>query len=411
IASGVNDHSVHEIVWYKRTFQKPEHQPDENILLHFGAVDFQSTVWINNQEIGGNTGGHVPFSFDITPYVTAGENTLTVRVYDGQDARQPRGKQSVSGRSEYIDYHCTTGIWQTVWLEVVPIMRIDDIRITPLVQENCFSITSILHAPTMRWQLEIAIFDEGHEIVRVSKESNAAVISMRIPLDYPKLWSPDNPHLYTFEVSLASNGKVHDCITSYGGLREIRIDGNTLLFNNEPLYLAMVLDQGYWPESGLTAPTDAAMRKDVQIMKRYGFNGCRKHQKIEDPRWLYWCDKLGLLVWSEMANARAWDSQAEQWLLAEWERAIRRDYNHPSIVAWVPMNESWGVSGLHDDHPGQFAYIEHIVTTTRRLDSTRPVVDNDGWEHTDITDMCTLHDYTPNSSKLKDRYHSMITEG
>jgi len=173
----------------------------------------------------------------------------------------------------------------------------------------------------------------------------------------------------------------------------------------------MVLDQGYWPESYLAAPSDEALRRDVEAVKSMGFNGARKHQKVEDPRWLYWCDRLGLMVWGEMANSRAWSLEAEERLVAEWERAVRRDYNHPCVITWVPVNESMGFPGLEESHPGQYAFVERLVELTRRLDPTRPVIDNDGWEHTDVTDICAIHDYTPSSQGLRLRYREAIGGG
>jgi beta-galactosidase/beta-glucuronidase len=187
-------------------------------------------------------------------------------------------------------------------------------------------------------------------------------------------------------------------------------DGRVLL-NGEPVYLKMVLDQGYWPDGLLAAPSDEALQSDVGWAKTFGFNGARKHQKIEDPRWLYWCDRLGLLVWGEMPNGREWSSLAEERLAAEWKRAVRRDYNHPCIVAWVPVNESMGFPDLGHEHPGQYAFIERMVSGTRRIDPTRPVVDNDGWEHTDITDICAIHDYTPTARGLRERYGATLESG
>jgi hypothetical protein len=172
-----------------------------------------------------------------------------------------------------------------------------------------------------------------------------------------------------------------------------------------PTYLRMILDQGYWPESYLAAPSDAALREDVEWAKKFGFNGARKHQKIEDPRWLYWCDKLGLLVWGEMPNAREWSTQAEEHLAAEWKRGVERDYNHPCIITWVPINESMGLPGLKESNPAQYAFVERMVGITRQVDSYRPVIDNDGWEHSDITDICAIHDYTATATLLKQRYH------
>jgi beta-galactosidase/beta-glucuronidase len=183
------------------------------------------------------------------------------------------------------------------------------------------------------------------------------------------------------------------------------------LLNGKPYYLKMVLDQGYWPDGILAAPTDEALKQDILMTKNLGFNGSRKHQKIEDPRWLYWCDKLGLLVWGEMANARDWSLRAEESLASEWERAVRRDYNHPCIVTWVPVNESWGFNNLHEGHPGQYAFLERIVALTRRLDRYRPVIDNDGWDHTDTTDIASIHDYTKTAEEMRARYRETLKTG
>ncbi|HYY58490.1 MAG TPA: glycoside hydrolase family 2 TIM barrel-domain containing protein, partial [Pyrinomonadaceae bacterium] len=219
-----------------------------------------------------------------------------------------------------------------------------------------------------------------------------------------KLWSPETPHLYSLRVRLFEGDQLLDEVLSYAGIRDVELRDGRVVLNGIPLYLAMVLDQGYWPESYLASPSDDALRMDVEWIKRFGFNGVRKHQKIEDPRWLYWCDRLGLLVWEEMPNAREWSAQAEERLAAEWKRAVRRDYNHPCIICWVPVNESMGFPGLRRSHPGQYAFIERMVAMTRQIDPHRPVIDNDGWEHTDITDICAIHDYTPTAEKLRERY-------
>lgn len=406
--SGIDDQVIHEIVWYERSFTIPKGWKGKHILLHFGAVDYYSTVWINGQEAGYNQGGHVPFSLDITPYLVPGENRVSLRVRDPQDPEQPRGKQAISGVPGHVDYYCTTGIWQPVWLEAVPPIRIDDVRITPVVEDSAFSVVAILHAPAAPWRIEVEAIDEAGKAVCVDKESNKAVIRLSMKIPGAKLWSPDSPHLYNFTFRLYRGDSLQDEVRSYGGLRHIAIQGNELRLNDQPLYLAMVLDQGYWPGGGMTAPSDDDFRKDVEFTKLLGFNGSRKHQKAEDPRWLYWCDKLGLLVWGEMANAREWSPRAEEWLLSEWTRIVRRDYNHPCIVSWVPMNESWGVQEAQTSNPGQFAYLERIVTLTRQIDSSRPIIDNDGWEHTDITDICALHDYTGSAAELKRRYQNML---
>ncbi|HVF29217.1 MAG TPA: glycoside hydrolase family 2 TIM barrel-domain containing protein [Pyrinomonadaceae bacterium] len=409
--SGIGDRTVHERVWYARTFEVPTDWAGRDLLLNFGAVDYRSTVWVNGQQVGHNQGGHVPFQFDIAPYVKQGVNRLTVYVEDAQDAHQPRGKQSTTGLPHDIDYYCTTGIWQTVWLEPVPPIRIEEIRITPLADKNVVEISIYLHAPSAAWRLEAEVSENKKLIARTEDHTAVATASLSLSIPYAKHWSPESPNLYDLNIRLFDGDELLDEVKSYFGLRGIEIRHGQLLLNGEATYLRMVLDQGYWPEGILTAPSDEALQTDVGWAKMFGFNGVRKHQKIEDPRWLYWCDRLGLLVWEEMPNAREWSPQGEELLAAEWKRAVRRDYSHPCIIAWVPVNESMGFPGLGQQHPGQYAFIERMVANTRRLDSTRPVIDNDGWEHTDITDICAIHDYTPTAEKLRERYQERIQGG
>ena len=411
VLSGINDKSVHEVVWYARSFELPEEFYKRDLLLNFGAVDYASTVWVNGQEVGHNRGGHVPFQFDIAPYVKSGENRLTVRVEDRQNPQQPRGKQSHTGLPESIDYYCTTGIWQTVWLEPVPPMRIEELRVITHAKRNLIELTVFLHAPSAAWRVEVEVLEEGKRVAISEDQTAVATGRLGITVPYAKLWSPESPHLYDLQIRLYDGNKLLDEVGSYVGLRGIELRDGKLLLNGTPTYLKMVLDQGFWPEGYLTAPSDEALQTDIGWIKLFGFNGARKHQKIEDPRWLYWCDRLGLLVWEEMPNAREWSPRAEDLLSAEWQNAVRRDYNHPCIVAWVPVNESMGFPGLSQEHAGQYAFIERMVRVTRRLDSTRPVIDNDGWEHTDITDICAIHDYTPTAEKLSSRYKETLAGG
>jgi beta-galactosidase/beta-glucuronidase len=409
--SGINDKSVHENVWYTRSFEIPPAWRGQNVLLHFGAVDYRTIVWINGKEVGHNQGGHVPFQFNIAPYLNQGTNRLTLRVEDRQNPRQPRGKQSTTARPHDIDYYCTTGIWQTVWLERVPPIRIEEIKINSSARESTVEINVLLHAPAAEWRLEAEALDGGAIVARTSEEICAATAQLKLFIPDAKFWSPDSPNLYDLRIRLFEGDNLLDEVTSYTGLRDVELRQGRIRLNDNPVYLAMVLDQGYWPESYLAAPSDDALRADVEWIKRFGFNGVRKHQKIEDPRWLYWCDRLGLLVWEEMPNAREWSSQAEERLAAEWKRAVQRDYNHPCIISWVPVNESMGFPKLRQHHAGQFAFIERMVAMTRQLDAKRPVIDNDGWEHTDITDICAIHDYTPTAALLRERYEEAAGGG
>ena len=407
--SGVNDKGIHEVVWYARDFTLPDQWQGRDLLLHFGAVDYRTTVWVNGREVGHNVGGHVPFSFNIRAYVTKGVNRLTLRVEDGQDPYQPRGKQSPTGLPHGIDYYCTTGIWQTVWLEPVPAIRIDGLRIRPHLEEECLEVRVYLHAPATGWRVEAEVLD-GDTIITREQAADAG-LRLRLNTPKPKLWSPESPHLYRLFVRLYDGDGLLDEVESYVGMRSVKIQNGQMLLNDRETFFLMVLDQGYWPESYLAAPSDEALRFDVEMTKKLGFNAARKHQKIEDPRWLYWCDRLGLMVWGEMANARAWSTEGEERLLAEWERAVERDYNHPCVVTWVPVNESMGFPGLEESHPGQYAFLERIVGRTKRLDCTRPVIDNDGWEHTDVTDICAIHDYTPTAAALLKRYQATLAGG
>lgn len=402
--SGVNDKTIHEIVWYARSFDVPDDWRGKDLLLHFGAVDYRSTVWINGHEVGHNQGGHVPFEFEIAPYLNHGHNRLTMRVEDRQNPRQPRGKQSTTGLPHDIDYYCTTGIWQTVWLEAVPPLRISDIVLTPSARDCSIALSVYLHAPAAVWRIEVEASLNGSLVAHTFAETTTATAHLQLEIPDAKLWSPGSPALYDLRLRLFEGEKLLDEVQTYAGLRDVELREGRVWLNGKAIYLAMVLDQGYWPESYLAAPSDERLRADVEWVKRFGFNGARKHQKIEDPRWLYWCDRLGLLVWEEMPNAREWSSQAEERLAAEWKRAVRRDYNHPCIITWVPVNESMGFPRLGRQHPGQYAFIERMVAMTRQLDPRRPVIDNDGWEHTDITDICAIHDYTPTAELLRQRY-------
>ena len=264
-----------------------------------GRVDYRCTLWLNGVEIGSNEGGHVPFAFNVAPWLRAGANRLTVRVEDSLDPHQPRGKQSPSAVSRTCDYHGTTGIWQTVWLESVPSVRLADFTLR--TEGNVVEARVMLHAPDSGTGGR----PRGRRAAREFRRSPWRGSALRGDPGRSPVVSGD-PHLYDLDVVLLREGREVDRIVSYVGVREVEIRGDRFFLNGEETYLSLVLDQGYWPDGGLTAPTDEALRRDVELAKALGFNGARKHQKIEDPRWLYWCDRLGLLVWGEMPNARAW---------------------------------------------------------------------------------------------------------
>ncbi|MGZ5199087.1 MAG: glycoside hydrolase family 2 protein [Telluria sp.] len=412
-ASGIGTREVHEVMWYSRDFTVPPDWVYDELLLHFSAVDYAAEVWINGRLAGRNRGGHVPFFFNIAPFLQAGSNRVTVRVEDRQDPYQPRGKQSASGKPVRIYYWCTSGIWQSVWLEPVPAVRIERLRILGAQPNGQLDIEAHLHAPFARWEAELDVFDgvdSEHLIARTRAATRTASIVLSTCIASPQPWTPATPHLYRLRVRLYRDGELLDSIESYTGLRTVELKDGFFHLNDKKLFLLMVLDQGYWPDTLLAAPSDAALCADVAWAKQLGFNAVRKHQKIECERWLYWCDRMGLMVWEEMPNARGWSPKAEERLQIEWLRAILRDMNHPSIIAWVPLVENLGFPELKR-RPEQHWYLEQMVERTRVLDPTRPVIDNDGWQHTNLTDVCTIHDYTHPVSKLVARYQDTLRTG
>ncbi|MBV9282643.1 MAG: glycoside hydrolase family 2 [Chloroflexi bacterium] len=400
--SGVDDLSPHDVVWYARCFDTPAMDPAvERLLLHFGAVDYRATVWVNGAQVAQHEGGHTPFCADVTHALRARENILIVRAEDPwSDATIPRGKQASSERPAHIFYTRTTGIWQTVWLEPVGRRRIDSLRVTPDVEGGVAEVEVVVEGFDQDLALILVVEQHGERILqqRVSPRSRCGAWRLSLTDDDggppPALWSPEHPNLYALHLELLdASGCILDAVDSYFGLRTIETRQGCVYLNGSPLYQRLVLDQGYYPSGLLTAPADDELRRDIELAKAMGFNGARKHQKVEDPRWLYWADRLGFLVWGEMANAYEYSLDYVQRITAEWQAVIRRDYNHPCIVVWVPINESSGGRRAIGDP----LEVEHLLTMyhlTRSLDPTRLVVSNDGWEIVK-SDLCTIHDYSP----------------
>ena len=400
--SGLNDKRVCEVVWYARTFDLPEGWDEETVLLHFAAVDYEATVWLNGQEVGFHRGGHVPFETNASLALKGGENLLVVRVVDRQDKGQPRGKQSADGRPHGIDYWCTTGIWGSVWLEPVGSTHVGDLVIRPDLGGEALFVEAVVYGGRGGVEARIEVFEEDRLVARAVE--SAFCESTRLVVPSPKAWSPESPFLYGVTVSLWRGEERLDEVRSYAGMRSVGLENGRFVLNGEPITLRMVLDQGYWPQSGLTPPSDDALRADVEWAKRLGFNGARKHQKVEDARWLAHCDRLGLLVWDEMPSARAWSHATQGMLEAEWMEAVLRDRSHPCVVAWVPLNESMGYDGLVRGHPAQRHGVNRLVHLTRRMDPTRPVIDNDGWEQGAASDVVAVHDYSHSGAALAARY-------
>lgn len=369
--SGINDTDFHHSCWYEREIDIPK-IGDERILLHFGAVDYSTEVWVNGIRVGNHEGGYTPFSFDITDYVRPKKAaTVTVRACDDPlDLSKPRGKQDWKRDPHIIWYHRTTGIWQTVWLEVVPKTYIENIQWTSYLDRMEVGMTAVVQNTDPRaHHLRLRLSLGDRTLTDDSVLLTTSTIERRVPLHLPIMdalrnefiWSPENPALIDALIEIIDqDGNVIDSVLSYAALRSVKLRVGQFLLNDRPCQLRLVLDQGYWPESGLTAPDNDALRRDVELAKEMGFNGVRKHQKIEDPRYMYWCDRLGLMMWAEMPPAYRFDSKAIQRTINEWVSALEICRNHPSIVTWVTFNESTGVLNL-PGQPAQRHYVESMA--------------------------------------------------
>lgn len=404
--SGIGDPSPHHVCWYRRSFGLPLAFNGRGVRLMFGAVDYEAKVWVNGQFVGSHKGGHVPFGFDITQSVKKGENWVAVRVEDTESKAQPRGKQSWELEPSGIRYTRCTGIWQSVWLEGVGDAMMESVQVIPDCDSGQVSATAWVHALPGDYELVVTISVPGggslvsrrrFSVTAVSPEPTPVTVAKRVSRVH--LWSPDNPALYGMRLELRHGHVTPDRVSTYFGFRKVQARQGLILLNDRPFFLRFALDQGYFPEGIYSPASDADIKRDIEIAKRLGFNGVRKHQKVEDPRYLYWADKLGFLVWEEMPAFYEWSQQGRENFLREWVQVLRRDRNHPCIVAWVPFNESWGVPQVGTDAEQQ-AFVESVYGLTKSEDPTRPVVDNSGWEHVK-TDIFDVHDYTPEADVFK----------
>jgi beta-galactosidase/beta-glucuronidase len=414
-ASGVHETGFYNAVWYRREFDVPKVARDQRLILHFGAVDYLATVWVNGHLAVQHEGGYTPFCADVTDLLHEdGRQTITVRAEDDpQDLSKPRGKQDWQLNAHSIWYWRTTGIWQPVWFEHVPRTHIIKIEWTPNVERWEIAlrvrIANAIAQENLRLRVRLSANDRTLSDDSFSVTRGEVVRTIALPDpgidDYRNemLWAPHSPRLIDATLELLDeSGQSIDAVKSYTAMRSIALLGNRFVLNGKPYALNLVLDQGYWPDGGLTAPGDDALRRDVELVKSMGFNGVRKHQKIENPRFLYWADKLGLFVWEEMPSCYRFSSQAIERLTKQWIEAIDRDISHPCIIAWVPFNESWGVPDLPVSIAQRHA-LQAIYHLTRTLDGTRPVISNDGWEAT-TTDIIGIHDYDADPARIARRY-------
>ncbi len=400
-ASGVGDTSAHRTVWYQKRLETDDIMPNETMLVHFEGCDYRTDVYANGVLLCSHIGGYERFSVDLAPVLPTEAVLLVLRVTDSLSEEQPRGKQRFKPESWGCWYVQTTGIWKTVWAERVRREHIDALHVNPDPAHGMVAVS----AASSRMDcfsdrtLRVTVFDGEKPIATITDQSGDKgrwLCEAAIPS--PHLWSPEDPHLYDVKIELLFGETVLDTVWSYFGFRTVSWDRNGLYLNGRRTFLRLVLDQGYWPESGLTPPDLAALETDLDAVVRYGYNGVRKHQKIEDERFLYLCDVRGILVFSEMAAAYSYSEAVARAFLSEWGTIVEQNKQHPCIVAWVPFNESWGVGSIANDKAQQ-AFIEQAYRLTKSLDPTRPVISNDGWEHT-VSDLVTIHDYRETGEEL-----------
>ena len=404
-ASGIGPtDEIHPIVWYRRSFQVPADMEGKRILLRFGAVDYACSVYVNGQMAGTHKGGYTPFALDITLLLQPGENDLCLRVQDDPDVTQPRGKQYWKQGLMGCWYTPVTGIWQTVYLEAAGHTAMTRIHVMPDVDRHMIRTEIALdRSPAPGMQVDIRLTFDGKPFATLTQAIQGRIVT--IPMDMMgeddigmRLWTPDHPNLYDMTVTLCDAAGVEDQVTTYFGMRKVEVRNGKVYLNNCPLYQRLILDQGYWPDTLLTPPSDEAIQLDLTYTKAFGYNGARKHQKVEDPRYYYWADQMGVLVWGEVPSPYLFTDETGPNLVDTLTGFIDRDFNHPSIIAWVPLNESWGVRQIFTD-PRQQALGRTLYHLTKALDGTRLCSGNDGWEQT-TTDICALHDYAADGETM-----------
>ncbi len=420
--SGIENPDFMEAVWYRRDVTIPSEWGDCRILLHFQAVDYDTTVWVNGEEVGRHRGGFSPFSCDVSAVASAGETmTLVVRARDSHANPQPRGKQARNYGPQGAIYVRTTGIWQTVWMEPVPEISLRRPRLTPDVANGVIHLEQPISNNRPGLHLKATLKDEKGEIVSVVCSADvdlAPRLDLGIPIERRRLWSIDDPHLYDLEITLLNaEGEVVDQASSYVGLRSVAIDGKAIKMNGEVVFQRLVLDQGYYPDGIMTAPSDAALKEDIELSMAAGFNGARLHQKVFEERFLYHADKLGYIVWGEFGD---WGCNRMGPIdkdhqrpgpdyITQWLEVLERDYSHPSIVGWCPLNETWQtlldtITVLDDVTHGMYL-------ATKAMDTTRPVLDTSGYSHrVQGADVYDSHDYTQDPDEFA-RRHAGLAEG
>lgn len=420
-SSGIGNVDFLNAVWYRRRVKIPADWTRKRVLFHVQACDYDTTVWVNGQEVCRHRGGFTPITCDLGGIARAGkEIEIVIRARDDHRELKPLGKQCWEYANMGCHYIRTTGIWQTVWLEPVPKSYLQRPRITPSVGESCFHIVQPIVGPCDGLSVRVRLLD-GRRVI--SERIVGAVgdfspqLTLEIPAQERRLWSPEDPFLYGLKVELIDQkGRIVDQAASYAGLRSITIDGKAIRLNGESIFHRLVLDQGYYPDGILTAPTDKALVEDIKLSMEAGFNGARLHQKVFEERFLYHCDRLGYLVWGEFAdwgcNARGPEFSNQKptsTYITQWLEVLNRDYNHPAIIGWCPLNETW--QSMNDKITALDDVTWGMYLATKAMDQTRPVVDSSGYSHrVPETDVYDSHDYTQDPKKLADQ-HAGLKDG
>ena len=411
--SGIKYTAFIPAVWYHRTFTVPKNLDGMRVFLNFGAVDYDCRAWVNGTAVGRHYGGSSSFSFEITAALQNGENDLVVCALD--DVRsdvQPSGKQSRRLESRGVVYTRTTGIWQTVWLEARPKSFIEFVRIVPDLDNHRFVLTPVVQNDSRGIEFQATLLSAEDKKLTSVRYSSANGVAQMLEIEKPRPWSPADPYLYKLRFELIHDGRTVDSVKSYAGLRKFHIEGNKFYLNNKSIFLRHVLDQGFYPDGIWTAPSDAALKADIEMSLAVGFNGARLHQKVFEERFHYWADQLGYITWGEFCD---WggphsfaDPQGVHNHQREWREVVMRDLNHPSIVAWTPFNETRGAASARFEIHRRA--VKETVDLTRALDPTRPINDCSGYVHVE-TDIFTVHDYDQNPETFRARYASVAPGG
>ena len=403
--SGIGNTDFMYCVWYRRSIEIPEQWQGKRILLHFGAVDYLAILYVNGREVCRHKGGYTPFYADITDYLQESGNTITLCAQDDTPkcGDQPRGKQCWTYHSYGCLYTRTTGIWQTVWMECVDPAAVRQVQYTPDAENGRVFIEAEVTEAAVGGELIVKTFFEGKPMGEAKAEIGSLSPKVTLSLAERHLWEPGQGRLYDTEIEIKRDGAITDQIQGYFGLRSIILKQDGFYLNGVSVFGRYVLDQGYYPDGIYTAPTDEALKKDILCSMELGFNGARLHEKIFEPRYLYWADRLGYLVWGEHANWGLCIKEAGQVMhfLPEWMEALKRDYSHPSIIGWCPFNETWDEEGNRqcDD------VLRLVYQATKAFDPTRPVIDTSGNFHV-ITDLYDVHDYDQNPQSFREHYQN-----